>query len=178
MESNTEGFSEKEQKPADDRFISTINGNIVHVTVNNFINTEKKPPTETPVKVYNTRPFSSDAKDREKKNVAQPNPTKLFPYDSSLSTTFKNPYEMKMIGKIGTNMKGGIKKKEEIKNPLMTYDRPTSANIGSDKKKTSKPPVTTNPLTEKLGYDMMVTGSNTKKRYPSSNPKEDSFKWK
>ena len=27
----------------DDRFISTINGNIVHVTVNNFINTDKKP---------------------------------------------------------------------------------------------------------------------------------------
>jgi len=26
----------------DDRFISTINGNIVHVTVNNFINTDKK----------------------------------------------------------------------------------------------------------------------------------------
>ena len=72
----------------------------------------------------------------------------------------------------------GIKKKEEIKNPLMTYDRPTSANIGSDKKKAPKPPVATNPLTEKLGYDMMITGSNSKKRYPSSNPKEDSFKWK
>lgn len=83
---------------------------------------------------------------------------------------------MKMIGKIGTNIKG-IKKKEEIKNPLMTYDRPTSANIGSDKKKGTKV-VTNNPLTEKLGYDMMITGSNSKKRYPSSNPKEDSFKWK
>lgn len=62
----------------------------------------------------------------------------------------------------------------------MTYDRPTSANINSDKKKpptTTKPPPS-NPLAEKLGYDMMITGSSSKKRYPSSNPKEDSFKWK
>ncbi len=163
----------------DDRFISTINGNIVHVTVNNFINTEKKPTNETPVKVYNTRPFSSDAKDREKKNPNQTNPTanKLFPYDSSLSTTFKNPYEMKMIGKIGTNMKGA-KKKEEIKNPIMTYDRPTSANMNIDKKKPVTKPPGSNPISDKLGYDMMVTGSNTKKRYPSTNPKEDSFKFK
>ncbi len=27
----------------DNNFISTINGNIVHVTVNNFITTDKKP---------------------------------------------------------------------------------------------------------------------------------------
>ena len=101
-------------------------GNIVHVTVNNFINTEKKPPAnDTAAKTYNTRPFSSDAKDREKK--AQQNVTtnpinqKLFPYDTSgMATTFKNPYEMKMIGKIGTNLKNP-KKKEEIRNPIMAY---------------------------------------------------------
>lgn len=75
------------------------------MTVNNFINTDKKPPsTETPVK-FNTRPFSSDAKDREKKAPVQPANNKLFPYDSGMATTFKNPYEMKMIGKIGSNTK-------------------------------------------------------------------------
>lgn len=78
---------------------------------------------------------------------------------------------MKMIGKIGTNIKGG-KKKEEIKNPIMTYDRPTSANMNLDKKKqATKPTTTNNPINEKLGYDMMITGSNTKKRYPSTNAK-------
>jgi protein-tyrosine phosphatase len=126
-----------EKEKASDGFISSINGNIVHVTVNNFINTDKKPAAETPVKVFNTRPFSSDAKEREKKNGSQ-----------------------------------------EIRNPVMTYDRPTSANINQDRRRPTKPPAPNNPLAEKLPYDMMITGSNSKKRYPSSNPKEDSFKWK
>ena len=166
----------------EDRFISTINGNIVHVTVNNFITTEKK--AEQAAKVYNTRPFSSDAKERDKKPT--PPAGRLFGNETGMATTFKNPYEMKQIGKIGSNPKA-IKKREEIRNPVMAYERPTSANIsngGSDKKRVIKPTTTTNPLSEKLGYEMMVTGSgpatgsSAKKRYPSSNPKEDSFKWK
>ena len=48
----------------DDRFVSTINGNIVHVTVNNFITTDKPVAQQTPTKFYNTRPFSSDTKER------------------------------------------------------------------------------------------------------------------
>ncbi len=60
----------------------------------------------------------------------------------------------------------------------MTYDRPTSANMNLDRKKQPTKPTTNNPISEKLGYDMMITGSNTKKRYPSTNPKEDSFKFK
>jgi hypothetical protein len=131
---------------------------------------------------FNTRPFSSDAKDREKKPLVQPGNTKLFPYDSGMSTTFKNPYEMKMIGKIGSNTKPALnKKKEEVRAPISTFDRPTSANIAADRKKpsSSKPTSGNNIINEKLGYDMMITGSsNSKKRYPSSNPKEDSFKWK
>lgn len=44
-------------------FINAINGNIVHVTVNNFITTEKKPgrPLE---KSHLNRPYSSDNKGR------------------------------------------------------------------------------------------------------------------
>ena len=107
---------------------------------------------------------------------------KLFPYDTTgMATTFKNPYEMKMIGKIGPGLKNP-KKKEEIKNPLMAYDRPISANTNLDKKKGTKitPP---NPVVEKMGIDMMVTNStsansNAKKRFPSSNPKDYSYKWK
>jgi hypothetical protein len=40
--------------------INTINGNIVHVTVNNFINTDKK--VEQTKQNFNSRPFSSDNK--------------------------------------------------------------------------------------------------------------------
>jgi hypothetical protein len=43
----------------DNNFISSINGNIVHVTVNNFITTDKK-PLEKPSHL--TRPYSSDNK--------------------------------------------------------------------------------------------------------------------
>lgn len=39
--SNTDNFGMKK----DNNFINTINGNIVHVTVNNFITTDKKPYT-------------------------------------------------------------------------------------------------------------------------------------
>lgn len=35
-------FENQQVKLGEDRFISTINGNIVHVTVNNFINTDQK----------------------------------------------------------------------------------------------------------------------------------------
>lgn len=114
--------------------------------------------------MYNTRPFSSDAKDREKKAQTQPNP----PYDSGLASTLKNPYESK-VGRIPQNSKP-VRRKEEIKAPLTAYERPISANSGSDKKKAVKAPVS-NPIAEKLGYDMMITGSTAKKRYPSSNPK-------
>ena len=39
-----------------------------------------------------------------------------------------------------------------------------------------------NPVPEKHGFDMMVinstSGPNAKKRFPSSNPKDDPYKWK
>lgn len=44
----------------DNNFINTINGNIVHVTVNNFITTDKKPGDKS----HLTRPYSSDNKER------------------------------------------------------------------------------------------------------------------
>jgi len=160
----------------EDRFISAINGNIVHVTVNNFINTEKKASETTTSKIYNARPFSSDAKDREKKINPVTN-ARLFGTDA-FSTTYKNPYETKMTGKIGTNLRG-YKKREEIKNPMMAYDRPNSAkDKEAEKKKIGRlgvPNIV--PLTDKLG-EMMVTNSTAKKRYPSSNPKDDTFKLK
>ena len=58
----------------EDPLISSINGNIVHVTVNNFITSDKQKrqpqnvqQTTTPSKFYNARPFSSDGKDRERR---------------------------------------------------------------------------------------------------------------
>lgn len=116
--------------------------------------------------MYNTRPYSSDAKDRDKKQVITG--TRPSPFDNSVSSTLKNPYQTKLVGKINTIK--NQKKREEIKNPIMNYERPISANINGDKKKL-KPNGIPNPLAEKLGFDMMVTGSTAKKRYPSSNPK-------
>lgn len=46
-------------------FINNINGNIVHVTVNNFITSDKKGEIQGKNSV-NTRPYSSDQKDRDK----------------------------------------------------------------------------------------------------------------
>jgi hypothetical protein len=62
----------------------------VHVTVNNFINTEKKSES-TANKVLNTRPYSSDTKDREKKNPYDIKPNKLFGYDT-FSGAMKSAY--------------------------------------------------------------------------------------
>lgn len=41
--------------------INNINGNVVHVTVNNFITSDKKPDAPTKHSA-NTRPYSSDQK--------------------------------------------------------------------------------------------------------------------
>jgi len=40
--------------------------------------------------MYNTRPYSSDAKDRDKKQVITG--TRPSPFDNSVSSTLKNPY--------------------------------------------------------------------------------------
>jgi hypothetical protein len=81
---------------------------------------------------------------------------------------------MKMASKIGVARV--TKKREEIRNPVVALDRPISANQMSDKKR-GRPPPAMMMMADKLGGEMMVTNS-TKKRYPSSNPKDDSFKWK
>jgi len=71
--------------------VNNINGNIVHVTVNNFINTDKKNES-TANKTLNTRPYSSDTKDREKTNPYDIKPNKLFGYDT-FTGNLKNAYE-------------------------------------------------------------------------------------
>ena len=56
---------------------------------------------------------------------------KMFPYDNII-TNFKSPYETKSIGsKIGSFNKLNKKKEEEFRSPLMTYERPQSANIAA-----------------------------------------------
>lgn len=69
-----------------------INGNIVHVTVNNFITTDK--PESASKNVANSRPFSSDTKQRERQKkyeVMSKTTGKMFPYDNMISN-FKSPY--------------------------------------------------------------------------------------
>lgn len=158
--------NEKEGKKKDDRFVSTINGNIVHVTVNNFITTDKQAQQQqqTPSKLYNNRPFSSDTKER-KERAYQQQASKIHPSDSSLSSTLKNPYEAKLANKVGLHPRG--KKKEESRNLMMIYDRPISAKVAEERRKNMKG-LAYNPLAEKLGHDMGPNSSG-KKRYPSSN---------
>lgn len=73
--------------------VNNINGNVLHVTVNNFMTSEKKPEqSKNPV---NNRPYSSDQKDREKdkRDVRNINQKKIMPYDPlSFSASTKNPY--------------------------------------------------------------------------------------
>ena len=54
----------------------------------------------------------------------------LFVYD----TDFKSPYDSKLITKISSNNKLTAKK-TEIKNPVLTYERPQSANIAAERRK-------------------------------------------
>ena len=61
---------------------------------------------------------------------------------------------------------------------MMIYDRPVSAKADDRKKVNKILPSHHNHLAEKLGHDMMVTNSSAKKRFPSTAPKEDFFKWK
>lgn len=92
--------------------INNINGNIVHVTVNNFITTDKKPEQSGP-KVYNSRPYSSDTKEREKKTQPyEVKTSKLFGYDTFSGGGIKSAYEQKIMGRSSNSSKGGVKKKE------------------------------------------------------------------
>lgn len=145
---NENGFKREiepktEKNSQDDRFMSTINGNIVHVTVNNFIHADK-PTHEASNRLYNTRPYSSDAKERDKK--AQNLSGKMFPSDSGMSSTYKNPYERHMMGKLGSNLRTN-KKHEDNRNLMMIYDRPVSAKTTEDKRKGAKLPMAQNPMT-------------------------------
>ena len=95
----------------EDKMVNNINGNIVHVTVNNFITTEKKPVDSTS-KVYNSRPYSSDTKDREKKGGPYDVKTsKMFGYDT-FSSNLKSAYEQKIMGKTSSGAGRAGKKKE------------------------------------------------------------------
>lgn len=77
--------------------VNNINGNIVHVTVNNFIASDKK--NETAKNSVNSRPYSSDQKDREKekRSINNMNQKKIIPYEPViLSNSSKNPYEQRL----------------------------------------------------------------------------------
>ncbi len=53
----------------------------------------------------------------------------------------------------------------------MTYERPQSANIAAERRKMRN----MMPGYSDKKEQMMVTG---KKRYPSTNPRDDLYKWK
>jgi len=59
---------------------------------------------------------------------------------------------------------------------MMIYDRPISAKVNEDKRRIGK---TGNHIADKFGHgnDLMISNFS-KKRYPSSNARDDPFKWK
>lgn len=64
--------------------------------------------------MYNSRPYSSDTKDREKKPAYEPKTNKMFAYDA-YSQNLKNAYDQKLLGNSRSNPTGsrasGTKKK-------------------------------------------------------------------
>ena len=59
----------------------------------------------------------------------------------------------------------------------MAFERPQSANISAERKRLANQKLQTAMMAGQK-EDMMVTGLNGKKRYPSTNPKDDIYKWK
>lgn len=65
----------------------------------------------------------------------------MFGYDSP-QPNIKTAFQSKLSGKIGVPSSiatKNIKKKDDIKNPMMIYERPQSANIQADRKKMKNP---------------------------------------
>jgi hypothetical protein len=94
---------------AKDKFLDNAS-NMVAVTVNNFMQSEKK--QEQMAQTYNNRPYSSDNKEREKRvNPYDLKPNKLFAYDNPItSNSIKAAYDNKIIGKMGLTTTSGISK--------------------------------------------------------------------
>ncbi len=115
-----------------------------------------------PKNTYNSRPYSSDNKEREPKKI-DPFKSKVGNYDALMST-FKSPYENKYVSKTTSNSKIP-KKKEEMKSTMTSgYERPQSANIAAERRKRNMVPNTyLSQNTRK--EELMITG---KKRFPST----------
>lgn len=111
-----------DKKPSS--IINNINGNVVHVTVNNFIASDKK--AEQAVKAINSRPFSSDQKDREKdKKVSTTLKKTLLNEPITFGSSLRSPYDMK-VGTKNNSMKSSMKK-ETTNNRMGVNERPQSA---------------------------------------------------
>lgn len=148
------------------------NPSSVAVTINNFMHTDKK--IEQPAQTYNTRPYSSDNKDREKKaNPYDLKANKLFAFDNSINSNIKAAYDHKIVGKIGVTTPSTIKniKKEEVsRKGVLANDRPQSANIVGDRKKGKN-------VYPYPGEELMINNIG-KKRYPSSNARDEVIRLK
>jgi hypothetical protein len=165
------GFpSEEEAGRVEAREKMNENGSLVAVTVNNFMQSDKK--QEQP-QTYNNRPYSSDNKER-KPTPYELKPNRLFAYDNPVASNIKTAYDNKIIGKIGVTTAGiskNPKRPEEVRKGVLANDRPQSANIVPDRKK------------PRSGYpysweEMVVTNNLGKKRYPSTNARDEVIRLK
>ena len=92
----------------------------------------------------------------------------LFNYD----TGYKSPYDSKFPLKYGGLTSKIPNKKQQIKNPIISYGRPQSANIAADRRRMNNLGKQIGQLIDKK-EEMSITG---KKRYPSSNPREQLYR--
>lgn len=150
---------EPQQEP---QIINNINGNVIHLTVNNYIAQDEAPIAESNSRknVGNplmTRPLSSDAKDREKRREPQQKDTRKLMYDNFFSNMKSSPYEPKFMSskippKTAKPPLNGSSKKEEEKGPVLAFERPQSAS-NTEKKKA--------PNTALRGVAPSLTKGNT-----------------
>ncbi len=91
-------------------------------------------------------------------------------YESS----FKSPYDTKLATKLATSSSKISKKKEEIRSPIVSYGRPQSANISGERGKIARVGIGLIDSSSRKD-DLMVAG---KKRYPSTNPREELYRFK
>jgi len=118
--------------------------------------------------MYNTRPYSSDTKDREKKMPYDVKTSKMFGYDT-YSHNLKSAYEQKIAGTRSNPASRTAGRKKEEHKPYNANERPSSANNEDIKK--PKPL----PFSSMIGREeMMITGSSGmsggltgKRRFPS-----------
>lgn len=104
-----ERLQESEERLARSQMIGQIRGNVVNVTVNNYITED--PHIKQNSSLKNTSRYNSiQEKDRSssrrdlQKRIESKSGSRLMPYENIISS-FRSPYDSNFMSKVGTNPK-------------------------------------------------------------------------